>query len=155
MSVCLSLCSSSQFAGVGALLREGEEAKLLLPGGQATSSLLSLATGTQATILSRGRDQTVRSVQFSSVTQLCPTLWDPRDCSQPGLPVRHQLPELTQTPLHRVSDAIQPSHSVVPFSSRLQTFPASGAFQMSQLFESGSQSIGVSASTLWPPDVKN
>ena len=50
------------------------------------------------------------SVQFSSVTQSCPTLWDPMNCSTPGLPVHHQLPEFTQTYVHRVCDAIQPSH---------------------------------------------
>ena len=50
------------------------------------------------------------SVQFSSVTQLCPTLCDPMNCSTPGLPVHHQLPEFTQTHVHRVCDAIQPSH---------------------------------------------
>ena len=50
------------------------------------------------------------SVQFSSASQLCPTLCDPMNCSTPGLPVHHQLPELTQTHVHRVSEAIQPSH---------------------------------------------
>ena len=54
------------------------------------------------------------SVQFSLVAQLCLTLCDPMCCSTPGLPVRHQLPEFTQTHVHRVSDAIQPSH---PLSS--------------------------------------
>ena len=49
-----------------------------------------------------------------SVAQLCPTLCDPMDCSTPGLPVRHQLPELTQTHVHRVGDAIQPSHPLSP-----------------------------------------
>ena len=49
-------------------------------------------------------------VQFSSVAQSCPTLCDPMNCSMPGLPVHHQLPEFTQTHAHRVSDAIQPSH---------------------------------------------
>ena len=49
-------------------------------------------------------------VQFSSVAQSCPTLWDPMNCSMPGLPVHHQLPEFTQTHIHWVSDAIQPSH---------------------------------------------
>ena len=48
--------------------------------------------------------------QFSSVTQSCPTLCDPMDCSMPGFPVHHQLPELAQTHVHRVGDAIQPSH---------------------------------------------
>ena len=54
------------------------------------------------------------SVQFSSVTQSCPTLCDPMNCSMPGLPIHHQLLEFTQTHVHRVSDAIQPSH---PLSS--------------------------------------
>ena len=51
-------------------------------------------------------------VQFSSVTQSSPTLCNPMNCSTPGLPVHHQLPEFTQTHAHRVSDAIQPSHSL-------------------------------------------
>ena len=50
------------------------------------------------------------SVQFSSVAQSCPTLCDPMNCSTPGLPVHHQLPEFTQAHIHRVSDAIQPPH---------------------------------------------
>ena len=50
------------------------------------------------------------SVQFNSVTQSCPTLCDPTNRSIPGLPVHHQLPEFTETHVHRVSDAIQPSH---------------------------------------------
>ena len=66
--------------------------------------------------------------------------------STPGLPVHHQLPEFTQTHVHRVSDAIQPSHPLVPISSCPQSFPAAGSFQMSQLFTSGGQCIGVSAS---------
>ena len=54
------------------------------------------------------------SVQFSSVAQSCPTLCDPMNCRTPGLPVSHKLPELTQTHVHRVGDAIQLSH---PLSS--------------------------------------
>ena len=53
-------------------------------------------------------------IQFSSVAQSCSTLCDPMDCSTPGFPVHHQLPEFAQTHVHRVSDAIQPSH---PLSS--------------------------------------
>ena len=56
----------------------------------------------------------VSSVRFSSVAQSCPTLCDPMNRTTPGLPVHHQLPEFTQTHVHRVSDAIQPSH---PLSS--------------------------------------
>ena len=55
-------------------------------------------------------------LQFSSVVQLCPTLCNPMNCSTPGLPVHHQLPELTQTHVHQVGDAIQPSS---PLSSVL------------------------------------
>ena len=54
------------------------------------------------------------SDQIRSVAQSCPTLCDPMNCSMPGLPVHHQLPEFTQTHMHRVGDAIQPSH---PLSS--------------------------------------
>ena len=64
------------------------------------------------------------SVLFSLVAQLCTTLCDPRDYSTPGLPVHHQLPELTQTHVHWVSDAIQPSY---PLSS-----PSPSAFNLSQ-----------------------
>ena len=53
------------------------------------------------------------SVQFSSVSQSCPTLCNPMDCSTPGLPVHHQLPEFTQTHIDWVSDAIQPSHPLL------------------------------------------
>ena len=59
------------------------------------------------------------SVQFSSVAQSCPTLW-PMKCSTPGLPVHHHLPEFTQTHVHQVSDAIQPSH---PLSSPFPLSP--------------------------------
>ena len=52
-------------------------------------------------------------IQFSSVAQSCPTLCDPMNHSTPGLPVHHQLPEFTQTHVHRVSDAIQPSHPLL------------------------------------------
>ena len=62
--------------------------------------------------------------RFNSVTQSCLTLCDPMDCSTPGLPVHHQLPELTQTHVHRVGDAIQPSH---PLSA-----PSPHAFNLSQ-----------------------
>ena len=63
-------------------------------------------------------------LQFSSVAQLCLTLCNPMDCSTPGLPVHHQLPEFTQTHIHWVSDAIQPSQ---PLSS-----PSPPTFNLSQ-----------------------
>ena len=53
------------------------------------------------------------TLQFTSVAQSCPTLSDPMDCSTPGLPVHHHLPELAQTHVRRVGDAIQPSNPVL------------------------------------------
>ena len=87
-----------------------------------------------------------RGHQFSSVAQLCPTLCDSMDCSMPGLPVHHQLPEITQTHAHWVDDTIQPSH---PLSS-----PSPPAFRFSQFRVFSNESplcirwprIGVSAS---------
>ena len=78
-----------------------------------------------------------------SVAKLCPTLCDPVDCSTPGFPVLHYLLESTQTHVHRVGDAIQPSH---PLLSLSPPFPASGSFPMSRLSASGGQNIGDSAS---------
>ena len=72
----------------------------------------------------RGFLATGPPLQFSSVAQSCPTLCDPMNLSMPGLPVPHQLPEFTQTQVHRVGDAIQPSH---PLSS-----PSPPAFNLSQ-----------------------
>ena len=87
------------------------------------------------------------NLQFSSVTQSCPTLCDPINCSTLGLPVSHQILEFNQTNVHWVSDAIQPSHPLSsPSTPNHQSFPASGSFQISQFFASGGQSIGVSAS---------
>ena len=65
-------------------------------------------------------------IQFSSVTQSCPALCNPMNCSTPGLPVHHQLPEFTQTPVHRVGDAIQSSH---PLSSPSPPAPNSSQHQ--------------------------
>ena len=87
----------------------------------------------------------IRSDQIRSVAQSCPTLCDPMNRSTPGLHVHHQLPEFTPTHVHRISDAIQPSHRLSspsppdPNPSQHQSFP------MSQLFASGGQSTGVSA----------
>ena len=84
-----------------------------------------------------------RSVQFSC--SVCETLCDPMDCSTLGFPVLHQLPEPTQTHVHQVSDAIQPPHSLLSFSSHFQSFLASRSFPMRWFFISGGQSIRVSA----------
>ena len=81
------------------------------------------------------------SGQFSSLAHLCLTFCHSIDCSTTGLPVHHQLLELTQTHVHLVSDAIQQSHPLSSLSSQLQSFPASGSFPMSQYFASGGQSF--------------
>ena len=85
------------------------------------------------------------SVQFSSVAQSCPTLSDPMNCSAPGLPVRHQLPEFTQTLSIR---SVMPSTHLIlcrPHSFCPQSLPASESFAMTQLIAWGEQSIGLSA----------
>ena len=74
--------------------------------------------------------ESISSVQFSSVTQSCPTLCDPMNRSTPGLPVHHQLLKFTQTHVHRVRDAIQPSH---PLSS--PSPPAPNPSQHQKLFQ--------------------
>ena len=73
------------------------------------------------------------------------------NCSMPSFPVLHYLPESAQTHVHWVSDSIQPSQPVAPFSSCLQSFPASRSFPMSQFYSSGGQSIAVSASASFLP----
>ena len=84
------------------------------------------------------------SVQSLSGVQLFATPWT-ATC-RAGFPVYHQLSELAQTHVHGVGDAIQPSHPVVPFSSCLQSFPASGYFPMSQFSTSGGKIIAISSS---------
>ena len=68
--------------------------------------------------------------QFSSIAQSCPTLCDLMDCSIPGFPVHHQLPELAQTHIHRVSDAIQPCHPLsLPYPLALNLSQHQGLFK--------------------------
>ena len=89
----------------------------------------------------------MRGARISSVHSLSPVqLWGPMDSSTPGLLIHHQLPELAQT---HVPESVIPSNHLIlccPLSSRLQSFPASGSFPVSQLFTSGGQSIGASVS---------
>ena len=91
-------------------------------------------------LLQNGMDESVQSLSQ------CPTLCDPRDCSTPGFPVHHQLPELAHTHVHRVSDAIQPSHPLSSPSPPAFNLSQHQSFPMSQLFASGGQSIGASNS---------
>ena len=74
------------------------------------------------------------SVQFSLVAQSCPTLCNPMNDSIPGLPVHHQLPDFTQTHVHQVGDAIQPSHPLSSLSSPAPNPSQRQSFPMSQLF---------------------
>ena len=75
----------------------------------------------------------ILSVQFSSITQSCPTLCDPMDCSTPGFPAHHQLLEFTQSHVHRVGDAIQPSH--------LLSSPSPPAFHLSSIKVFSNESV--------------
>ena len=84
-------------------------------------------------------------VQFSSVAQSCPILCDPMNCSTPSLPVHHQLPEFTQTCLHWVGDAIQPSHPLSSPSPPALNPSQHQSLPVSQHFAWSGQSIAVSA----------
>ena len=90
--------------------------------------------------------KTSLTVQFSSVAQLCPTLCNPMDCSTPGLPIHHQLPELALTHVHRIGDAIQPFILCRPLLLPPSVFPSIRSFPISHFFTSGGQSIEASAS---------
>ena len=82
-------------------------------------------------------------------------LCDPMDCSMPGFPIHHQLPELDQTHVHLVGDAIQPFRPLSsPSPPTFNLFSASGSFLMTQIFTSGGQSIGALASVL-PMDIQD
>ena len=99
-----------------------------------------------------GRFFTICSVQSLSRVWLFVTPWPA--AHQASLPITNSLS--SQTHVHWVGDAIQPPHPVIPFSSRVQSFPASGSFQMSQLFTSGGQSIRVSAiSSAFPMNIQD
>ena len=104
-----------------------EELKSLLMKVKKESEKVGLKLNIQKTKIMESSP--ISSVQFSSVAQSCPTLCDPMNCSTPGLPVHHQLLEFTQTHVHRVGDAIQPSH---PLSS---PSPPPNASQHQSLFQ--------------------
>ena len=87
----------------------------------------------------------IRVVQFSSVTRPCPTLCDPINCSMPGFAVHHQLVEFVQSHVHRVSDAIQPSH-LLSFPSPVFNVSQHQSFSNESVLHTGGLSIGVSAS---------
>ena len=104
------------------------------PGSEPRSPLLqahSLLSEPPGKLICEHRPQ---SVQFSSVSQSCPTLCNPMNHSTPGLPVHHQLPEFTQTHVHQVSDAIQLSHPLLSPSPPAPNPSQHQSFLMSQLF---------------------
>ena len=92
----------------------------------------------------------------SSVTQSCLTLCDPMDCSTPGFPVHHQLPEFAQTHVHSVGDAIQPSHPLSSPSPPTFNLSHHQGLPISQFFVSGGQRIGISAlASLLPMNIQD
>ena len=88
--------------------------------------------------------------QSISVAQSCLTLYDPMDCSRPGLPVRHQLSEFTQTHVFWVGDATQPSHPLLSLSPPAFNLSSNRSFQVSQFITIGGQSIAVSSASVLP-----
>ena len=91
----------------------------------------------------------IKWIQFSSVAQSCPTLCNPMDCSTPGFPVHHHFLALTQTHVHQVGDAIQPSHLLLsPSPPAFNLSQHQGLSLMSQFFALGGQRIRASASVL-------
>ena len=114
-------------------------------GSQKSWTWLSNWAGTHITDTQNWMCST--SVQFSSVAQSCPTLCNPINRSTPGFPVHHQLPEFTQTYVHQVDDAFQPSHPLSSPSPAPNPSQHQGLFQwVSSLHEVAKKSIGVSAS---------
>ena len=99
----------------------------LVMGREAWRAVVHRVTKSQ-TQLKRFSTHAYTVLQSSSVSQSCPTLCNPMDCNMPGFPVHHQLPELAQTHVHQIGEAI--SSSVVPFSPCLKSILASGSFPM-------------------------
>ena len=133
LQLYLTLCDPMNYGPPGSSVHGILQARTLewlaMPSSRGSSQLRN-----QTHVSCIGR--WVLSVQLSAVAQSCPTLCDPMNRSMSGLPVHQQLPEFTQTQVHRVSDAIHPaiSSSVFLFSSCPQSLPASESFPMSQLF---------------------
>ena len=120
----LLLASSSLGSADGSALAGKGKQKKRGKGHWGSSSLLT-SCKVRACTLSTQLSLSMRwSLCCHSVTQSCPTLCDPMDCSTPGLPVHHQLLEFTQTHVHRVGDAIQPSHPLLS--------PSAPTFNLSQ-----------------------
>ena len=136
--------STSCCFGLGGIKKEGEKEKFLWSRGfcntQKRRVRLNLSEEEPKLFPSTSfpaNQAFVSSVQFSSVTQWCPTLCDSMDCSTPGFPVHHQHAELAQIHVHRVSDTIQPSHPLLsPSPPAFNLSQHQGLFKC-QLFTSG------------------
>ena len=120
LGTCSHLFDLHLSSGLGSnsLHMMGEESRLRegrLPAQGHTASQLP-KVGAPIQIQPSGFRTNLRLSQFSSVTQSCLTLCDPMNCSMPGFPVPHQLPELAQTHVHRVGDAIHPSQPLLSSS---------------------------------------
>ena len=105
--------------------------KILYPWFYFTHLLLKhtlLFANAKKSVMGAEKKQALKELQFSSVTQSCPTLCNPMNHSMPGLPVHHQLPESTQTHVHQVCDAIQPSHPLSYPSLVPSIFPSIKVF---------------------------
>ena len=130
---CPILCDPKDCSLPGSSVHGTLQARILewvaLPFSRGSSQPRSPALLADS-LLSEPPGTSLRQVQFSSVAHSCPTLCNPMNRSTPGLPVHHQLPEFTQTHIHRVSDAIQTSH---PLSS--PSPPAPNASQHQSLFQ--------------------
>ena len=129
---CLTLCDPMDYTVHGILqARTLECLPFLSPGDLPNPGIEPRSPALQANSLpAEPQGKPINSVQFSSVAQSCLTLCDPMNRSTPGLPVHHQLMEFTQTHVHRVGDAIQPSH---PLSS--PSPPAPNPSQHQSLFQ--------------------
>ena len=103
---------------------------ILTPLSRSCCPFVHLRRHPRIQIISMVKEHFIDYVQFSSVAQSCPTLCDPMNRSTPGLPVHHQLLDFTQTHVHQVSDAIQPSHPLLSPSP-----PAPNPFQHQSLFQ--------------------
>ena len=135
LNLCFStLCLSSQRVSLEPYVVQLRELQCIYPSKSCVVMLFTLRVMSTHTRTCT-HTQRERNIQFGSVAQSCPALWDPTDCSTPGLPVHHQLSESTQTHVHRVGDAIQPSH---PLSS--SSPPAFNLSQHQDLFQRVSSS---------------
>ena len=109
---CEIFCSSSVKNIIGNLIGITLNLQIAF-GSMEIFTILILPTQEHGISLHLFMSSLISFIQFSSVSPSCPTLCNPMNCSTPGLPVHHQLPEFTQTHIHRVGDAIQPSHPLL------------------------------------------